>query len=88
MEQWRKPVDPHWGCAIVYMGTIPDHFNEQAANTIDFAFVLAFGEENYDHNPCSWQMYCSGSLSLCTMSKYCYLIRALNDSIQGNTTCI
>ena len=29
----------------MYMGTIPDHFNEQAANAIDFAFVLAFGEE-------------------------------------------
>ena len=63
----------------MYMGTIPDHFNEQAANGIDFAFVLAFGEENYDHNPCSRQLYCSGSLSLCTM--LCDLI----DSIQGKT---
>ena len=65
----------------MYMGTILDHSNEQAANAIDFAYVLAFGEENYDHNPCSWQLYCNGSLSLCTMSKYCYLIRAFMQSI-------
>ena len=76
----------------MYMGTIPDHFNGQAANAINFDFVLVFGEENYDHNPCSWQLYCSGSLSLCTMSNYYYLIRAfycdLIDTMQGNTIYI
>ena len=33
---------PSLGMCNVY---IPDHFNEQAANAIDFTFVLAFGEE-------------------------------------------
>ena len=54
-EAMEETSRPSLGMCNVY---IPDHFNEQAANAINFTFVLAFGEENYDYNPCSWQLYC------------------------------